>query len=428
MFGAAGAKATILPVVITGTGLYGVVELWRRRALPANAIVAVVLGVVMFVLTFLIVYGGGVPGTVIQPLAVLNLTAPEIVASHISSHALRDIARLIGYAVSLACILLPLAGVLYLLRPRYRAQLQNVALCLCFVVTGVLIGNVVHQVGDSELYFLDTGFAAGIIAAAAGLRLAWLDIGSDIPISKRNAVFAFVGWIVLIAVVVVATSPSGAHPAGLLLRYAAIGAAAAIFVIVSAFLVRARRAPLSGLIALALIPSLAAIALTVPIQLAPTARRVLDGKPITVTEADPQTVRGLTPGLLLGLEWLRDHTPVSTVFAVSNHWIDPAETNGRYYYYSAFSERQVFVEPYNPVAYGLNYPPETPGFAAYQYRTRLNDAVFDDASTSALRILTQQYDVRFLFIDRLHHNADPALLQFGRVVFSDDDATILAVS
>jgi hypothetical protein len=428
MFGASGAKATILPVVITGTGLYGVLELWRRRRLPANAIVAVVLGVVMFVLTFLVVYGGGVPGTVIQPLAVLNLTVPEIVASHISSHALRDIARLVGYAVGLVCILLPLAGGLYLLRPRHRAQLQNLALCLCFVVTGVLIANVVHQVGDSELYFLDTGFAAGIIAAAAGLRLAWLDLGTDIPISRRNAVVAFMAWIALIAVVVVATSPSDAHPAGLLLRYTAIAAAAVIFVVVAAFLVRARHAPVAGVIALALIPILAASALTLPIQLAPTARRVLDGRPITVTEADPQTVRGLTPGLLLALEWLRDNTPISTVFAVSNHWVDPAETNGRYYYYSAFSERQVFVEPYNPVAYGLNYPPETPGFAAYQYRTRLNDAVFDDASTSALRILTQQYDVRFLFIDRLHHNADPALLQFGRVVFSDDDATILAVS
>lgn len=428
MFGASGAKATILPVVITGTGLYGVLELWRRRRLPVNAIVALVLGVVIFVLTFLIVYGGGVPGTVIQPLAVLNRTAPEIVASHISNNALRDIAQLIGYAVSLAGILLPLAGVLYLLRRRHREELQNFALCLCFVAAGVLIANVVHQVGDSELYFLDTGYAAGTIAAAAGLRLAWLDIGTDIPISRRAAVLAFVAWTALITAAVVVTSPSDAHPAGLLLRYGAIAAAAVIFIMVSAFRVRARHAPASGLIALALIPILAVSVLALPIQLAPTAKRVLGGEPITVTEADPQTVRGLTPGLVVALDWLRDNTPISTVIAVSNHWIDPAETNGRYYYDSAFSERQVFVEAYNPIAYGLNYPPLTPGFAAYQYRTRLNNAVFDDANVAALRILTQQYDVRFLFIDRLHHNANPALLNLGRVVFSDHDATILAVS
>ena len=428
MVGASGAKATILPVVITGTGLYGMLELWRRRSLPANAIVAVVLGVVIFVLTFLIVYGGGVPGTVIQPLAALNRTAPEIVASHISSHALRDIARLIGYAVSLAGILLPLAGVLYLLRRRHRAELQNFALCLCFVAAGVLIANVVHQVGYSELYFLDTGYAAGTIAAAAGLRLAWLDIGTDIPISRRIAVLAFVAWTALTAAVVVVTSPSDAHPAGLLLRYGAIAAAAVIFVMLAAFLFRARHAPAPGVIALALIPILAVSVLALPIQLAPTAERVLDGKPITVTEADPQTVRGLTPGLVLALDWLRDNTPISTVIAVSNHWIDPAETNGRYYYYSAFSEREVFVEPYDPVAYGLNNPPLTPGFEAFLRRVMLNDEVFDHADVAALHILTKRYHVQFLLIDRIHHNADPALLQLGRVVFSDQDATILAVA
>jgi hypothetical protein len=427
MVGASGAKATILPVVITGTGLYGVLELWRRRAVPMNALVAVVLGAVIFVLTFLIVYAGGVPGTLIEPLAFLNLTSPEIVASHISSQALRDIARLIGYAVSLAAILLPLAGVLYLLRRRHRAELQNFALCLCFVAAGVLIANVVHQVGDSELYFLDTGYAAGTIAAAAGLRLAWLDIGTDIPISRRTAVLALVAWTALIAAVVIVTSPSDAHPAGLLLRYGAIAAVAVIFVMLAAFLVRARQAPAPGLIALALVPLLAVSVLALPIQLEPTAKRVLDGEPITVTEADPQTVFGLTPGLLLALDWLRENTPISTVIAVSNHFIDSAE-NGRYYYYSAFAEREVFVEPYNPIAYGLNYPPLTPAFAAFQYRTRLNDAVFNDANVAALRTLTQQYDVRFLFIDRLHRNANPALLNLGRVVFSDNNATILAVS
>ncbi len=428
MIGSSGAKATILPVFVGGTGLYGLLQLWRRRTLPANVIVAVVLGAIVFVLTFLIVYGGGVPGTTIQPFAVLNTTVPETVAGHISSHALRDVARVTGYVMSLGGILLPLAGALYLLRRRHRAEMQNVALYLCFVVVGVLIANVAHQVGDSELYFLDTGYAAATIVAAEGLRVAWLDLGTAIPISRRTALIAFVAWIALLIAAVVITSPSLAHPAGLLVRYGAIAVGGAVFVLLTALLVRRRHAPVSGIIALALIPILAVSALATPIQLAPTAKRVLTGKPITVTEADPQTVRGLTPGLLLGLDWLRDHTPTSTVIAVSNHWVDPAETNGRYYYYSAFSEREVFVEPYNPVAYGLNYPPETPAFAAFQYRTRLNDAVFNHADAAALRILTQQYGVRFLFIDRLHHDADPALLRLGRVVFSDGDATILAVS
>ena len=78
--------------------------------------------------------------------------------------------------------------------------------------------------------------------------------------------------------------------------------------------------------------------------------------------------------------------------------------------------------------YGLDNPPLTPGFEAFLRRVALNDDVFDHADSAALRVLTEQYLVRFLLIDRVHHNADPALLPLGRIVFSDQDATILAVT
>ena len=41
--------------------------------------------------------------------------------------------------------------------------------------------------------------------------------------------------------------------------------------------------------------------------------------------------------------------------------------------------------------------------------------------------MTRQYAVRFLFIDRILGVQDAAVLQLGRVVFSNADATILAV-
>jgi hypothetical protein len=427
MIGASGAKATILPVVITGTGLYVLADAAARRRISARAVLVVILGLLVFAATFVIVYAGGVPGTKIDPLVFIERTVPEVVASSIRSHALRDVARIVGFFIALAGILLPLTGMLYLLRRRHRPEIPRLLLCLCFLLAGIFIANVVHQVGDSELYFLDTGYLAGTLVAAAGLRLAWHDMERDVPISLRGAAVAFVAWIAVVAVVVLVTRPSIAHPAGLLLRYGVIAALAVMFV--AAFVVRrgVRRAGSAGGIALGLIPALAVSVLAFPIQLAPTAKRVLTGEPITVTVPDPQTVRGLTPGLVIALNWLRNNTSVNTIIAVSNHWINPAETDGRYYYYSAFSERQVFVEPYNPLDYGLNYPPQTPAFAAYQYRTRLNDAVFDSANVAALQILTEQYGVRYLLIDRVHHNADPALLLLGRVVLSNTDATILAV-
>ncbi len=427
MVGASGAKATVLPVVVAGLGLYALCELVLRRAVPVTALSALALAAAVFAITFLIVYGRGIPGTTIQPFVALSYAVPMIAASNISSHAAHAFAAPIAYTASLAGIMLPLAGALYLLSPRHRDAIRKLRFCLCVFAAGAVIANVVHQVGFSELYFLDIAYPAAAIVAAEGLRRAGMDLGKAIPLSVRAAGTALASWIVLIIVIVVVTAPTIAHPVGLLVRYAALGLLAVIFVAVCGALA-AHRAAVSGVLAIGLIPLLAASALTSPIQLTATVDRVLTGKSITVTQPDPQTVRGLTPGLVLALNWLRYNTPMNAIFAVSNHWIDPTETDGRYYYYSAFSERQVFVEPYTPDDYGLDNPPLTPGFEAFLRRVMLNDEVFDHADIAALRILTTQYLVRFLLIDRVHHNADPALLQLGRIVFSDPDATILAVT
>jgi hypothetical protein len=61
------------------------------------------------------------------------------------------------------------------------------------------------------------------------------------------------------------------------------------------------------------------------------------------------------------------------------------------------------------------------------YRQRFNNAVFDQADGDALHTMTQQYSVRFLFIDRTLGSHDPAVLHLGRVVFTNQDATIVAV-
>ena len=427
MVGASGAKATVLPVVIAGVGLYAVWELIALRAIPVTAMVTLGLTAVVFAVTFVIVYGRGVPGTTLDPLVPLSHTVPVTVAASISSHAVRAVALPVAYVAGLAGIMLPLAGMLYLLRRRHRDELRRLRFCLCLFAGGLLLANVVHQIGSSELYFLDTGYLAAVIVAAAGLRIAWADLGGVIPMSRRGALVALAGWLILVVMVVLITSPTLAHPAGLLVRYAAIAVLAGIFVVGCGVVLRPSGAALPGVLALALLPVLAACALTSPIQLAATIGRAMGGKSLTVTQPDPQTTRGLTPGLVVALNWLQDNTSVNTIIAVSNHWINPGETDGRYYYYSAFSQRNVFVEPYTPDDYGLQNPPLTAGFVAFLHRVMLNDLVFDHADVAALHVLTDQYDVRYLLIDRLHHDADPALLQLGRIVLTNPDATIVAV-
>ena len=428
MIGAAGAKATALPVVITGTGLYLMLVLLTTRRLSIAALVTLALGVVIFIATFLIVYAGGVPGTTIQPFFILSRTVPVTVVNAITSPGLRSVLLPFAYLAGLAGMLLPLAGMFYLLRRRHRREITRLTFTLCTFLGGLLIASLVHQLSGSEEYFQDTGYVAGCIIAATGLGLAWSDAGRTLQVSRRTVVISIAVWVGLLIALFVVTRPTLAHPGQLVARYAGLAAGCLVFIVVWFFVLRARGRSTAGVLAFGLIPLLAATAVTTPIQLSPSLHRVLTGVPIRPTLADPTVVRGLTPGLLAALQWLQDHSSVNTVFAVNNHWVDPAELDGKYYYYAAFSERRVFVEAYDSIRYGITTGLATAAGVNFAYRQRLNDAVFNHADAAALGIMIRQYSVRFLFIDRVNATVDPAVSQLGRIVFSNQDATILTVS
>jgi hypothetical protein len=190
---------------------------------------------------------------------------------------------------------------------------------------------------------------------------------------------------------------------------------------VSALVLRALSGAWSGALALGLIPLAAAAALTSPLIIYPTVRKIASGAPVTATTPV------LAPGLVVALHWLRDHTSENAVVAVNNHWIDEGRTNAKYYYYTAFSQRQVFIEAYDPIRDGITPGVSTPTATMFAYRQHLNDQVFDDADPDALRIMTQNYAVRYLFVDHRLGSQNPAVLQLGRTVFSNQDATIIAV-
>jgi hypothetical protein len=419
MVGGSGAKATVLPVVIVGTGLYLVVRFLIRREISRAAIATVVLGIPIFIVTYVAVYGGQTPATHIDLFVWLS-GGPAVLAANLIHHAdIRAVVLPLAYAVDFVAVALPLAGMLYMLRRQHRPRLAAFGLPLCMFVSGVLISIVVHHSSYSELYFFDTGYVAGCFVAAEGLRLAWLDMGSALPVSRRTAVAAFVGWVVLLIVIVKLTENSVATPREQVNRYALILAIGVAFVIVCALAALARRRLNAGVIALGLIPLLAASALTSPILALPSARAALTGEPI----ANGRTV--IVPGLLAALYWLRDHTPVNAVLAVNNHWIDPGRTFGKFYYYTALSERQAFIEAYNP--YPIPPGPGTAAGADFIHRQQLNDAVMDHADASALQVLIQQYGVRYLLIDRTLGPYSPAVLKLGHVVFNNQDAAIVAV-
>ena len=432
MVGASGAKATILPVLLTGTLLYGVVTCVTRRARPTPALLIVLsLEGAIFVGTFIVIYRGGAAYTQVSPLAPLSRTLPVVVAGQNSLAGIAyAVATSAAYVAGLLGMLLPLAAVLYMLRSRHRRRFRRFSLCLCSLISGIVIANVFHQIGYSELYFQDTGYVAGCIVAAEGLRLAWLDAGIALPISRRAATIALGMWIAVLVGVVIATSPTQHPLRTAIVRYIVLGAGTIVFVAGGFVVARIRRRSTSGAVAVGLVPFLAASLLASPIEVTPATGHLFTAATVADHRPAKNSVRALTPDLLAALTWLKAHSSIDDVIAVSNHWLDAAAQDGRYYYYSAFSERQVFIEGYDPSRYEITTAIQTLAGADFAARQALNDEVFGSADPDALRVMTTQYSVRFLLVDSTDGDGDddnPAVLRLGTVVFENSAATILAV-
>ncbi len=212
MIGASGSKATVLPVIIVGTVLFVVLRALVNRSISIPIVAASVAGVVVFIVTYLVIYGGGAPDTKVEPLAWLAVTPPVIFANLIRHAEIRDVVLPFAYAAGLAGMMLPLAGMLYLLRREHRRELATFALPFCMYVGGVLLALGVHQSSGGELYFQDTGYVAGSIVAAEGFRRAWLDVGRALPCSRGSALAAFAGCVALLIVVVKITSHGVENP------------------------------------------------------------------------------------------------------------------------------------------------------------------------------------------------------------------------
>lgn len=142
-----------------------------------------------------------------------------------------------------------------------------------------------------------------------------------------------------------------------------------------------------------------------------------------------QTNRNLTSGLLEGMIWVRDHTDTNAVLAVNNHYRKASE-DARYFYYSAFTERRVFLEGwvYTYKAFLIGYHQVKDGkLHPFPERLDLNQRVFMGGDHDAVRIMAQQYSVTHLFVDKVHGDPLPDLGKIVRLVFSNQDADIYEI-
>lgn len=126
---------------------------------------------------------------------------------------------------------------------------------------------------------------------------------------------------------------------------------------------------------------------------------------------DGPTHQGMSAQLYSGLLWVRDHTPTCAVFAVNNHYLEAHARDPRYFYYSAFAERRVFLESWE-------YPAHWDKAQPFPARMALNTAATQDGQSAALRQLGRE-GVRYALIDNTHGSGAPEPASVSRLVFAN---------
>lgn len=485
LFGCAGTKATILPILVAGLCVYLGWTWIRSRRLDTGALASLGLAVFAFAVFYLLRYRHSEGwGASLSPGEGLGgMPGVMWMREHLGHGPAGSVVFWIAAAVlgPLGTYGAGLVGLPWLLRRRGGDLGVARRLLLSLLAVGLLPYLLVFQLGNSQLFFSHYSFVAGALLSAEGLVLL---LGASRPLTRKlRAGLVTFGLAWLLALLLLCTiqlawfGPLSAAPSyavgaafvvpiatllwwrrsllparnggllagcltGLLLVSLAawkgglVGAtgmaylffaAGVVLLAVFAFSNRpGRRAAAGLLVALAVV---IAGALDIPLDHAPrTVLRPPDEAPLFVWQSEPQ----LTSGLYRGLVWIRGHTSDDAVLAVNNYY-ERLQYGRRpqYFYYSAFAERRVFLEGWlaTPRAWKLGGEAVAVGRRIpFPRRLALNEAVFRRADRRALRTLARDYGVRYLVDDRVRGGAvSPRLGRLGRVVFSNSDVAIYAV-
>jgi hypothetical protein len=427
-FGAVGAKASVMPILAAGLALFilGQAPLHdaNLKAIRAGHIWS--LGVVAAIgaAGYVLIYRGGGQGLTFKPLNFLTYTGFASVYRHAGHSLVYALLSIVAGAVVLCVLLLSLLGVLFV-RARWlplRAASSPERLLLCMLAASLPPFVLIAVPGDSQVYFIAYGFLAASVVSAAGLTTA---VGA-----LRLKAADFIGPGLLCAAGVLAVVIDlwrGRSTVALAPAYAFL----AFIVVLTAWLLR-RRAPGVTVNARREILTLGAVVLVCltvasePFeQTAPTIGHWLRGE----HPFEPSGVgyhHGLTTDLLRGLEWLRQHTQPSAVIAVNNHDLSGSD-GSRYVYYSAFSERRVFLESWEYTPQGARYVSLGRTATPFPRLLAINDAAVLRASPAAISLLHDRYGVRYIVIDRHHGPASANLARVARLAYSNPDIAVFGV-
>ncbi len=414
------------PLREEGGGRRGIRGLWRIRDLwglanPRNVALrrltccVAVAAVAALAIYFLMIAGGGSGTLGLRPFNFIRegdtLARATKLAKDIVGPSLYWLALAGGGAVLAVCLLAPLLGAGWLIY-KDRGATDSTAFLLTVFVVGVAAYVLLGAPAGVEGVFLIYGYVALVPVAAKGLVRLW----SETPPPLRRRLLRACGALLVLGLAIATLTPSlnlsgDARYAWLAVTYGSVigGIVLVVWKLQQGYrtAIPARLAR----IAACSIFLLSSLALVKPVGLAGSgAWKTLVGKPTSL--ADTPTEYGMTAPLYRGLLWVRGHTTPCDVLAVSNHYESAAHNESVYFYYSAFTERRVFLESWH-------YTPDGQfGAQPYPGRFALNQRATAQGDPEALRELARR-GVGYVLIDKTHGGGAAEPPSVSRLVFSN---------
>ena len=425
--GAANAKVTILPLLLLALFPYVGWSLLRTGRIPRAAISAAVLMMAVGGIYYVLLWAGHGSGLGLDPFRTFEqMPVPGVISEYLLGvgsdfplkAALLDVGVVACGAVGLFAA--QLAGLAWLARRRGRELSAELMWLLSMLAVGLAVIVAVGAPGSgNQVYFIFLATLPGCLLSAVGLRSAW---AARPELGRRSGRLIGIGlaWLAMLALLIAApgaldlfAGPSEA-PRSLIFLYAGLAASMVLLYLAARRWIGPSRWPAAALCTGAVI---LVGALSAPFgYLVPA-----------VDPAEAQPVRRiLTPDLYRAMLFLRENTSADAVFAVNDD--DLANFN-----YSAFSERRAFIEGwlYSQTSVDAGFGAVSTGeVSPFADRLELNRRALAEADPEALRVLREDYGVRYLIIDDV--NGYPAarekLTRLYETVYDQPGILILDMS
>jgi len=412
VLGLAGAKASLVPLLIVGLLVVIAGGAISRRQVQRNAAAALALSSVALGLATILLFRGSTGGLVIGLDSLRSLPVVGLPGAREAIGTSSMVMPVVGWLLALALWSFLWAGA-YGLLIRHKGSLADPPIPLLLGICACALGavTVFSYPGLSQVYYLKGAAGAFGLLTAAG-------IAAVLPVRARYvaliACVSVAGLVGGVAVLVVrAIGPSdiptlartqlfGVLPAIILPVLALVGIAGGAYVLLAS--VAPDRPALRGA------GPLLIIALVMGFSLPNVA--TLLASPFVGERLSGETIPG---DGVAAARWLRDHSDTGDVVATNLHCRGllhrPEVCDARHFWVSGYSERRMVVEGWaytqraTASAMELGVSDRTVPFWD-QTLLALNDLAFSHPTPAVLAALQDQLGVRWLFADLTGADSD----------------------